>query len=215
MIRGLSLGLLAIGLFSTRSSPAYDAFSNYLPGDVYDFTTGWNVAGDEMEPPLFIAQHTVGQQFTAEATGILAVIRISLHDLFLTGFNQVDVRLHEDMGGALGPIMAAFTRGGLPPAGGADSPETISSFDPDVVLTAGEDYWIVVAPGDSTTEAVWNWAFGPGGTIAHSFDGGATYSYSDGRMGAMRIEVISIPEPATLVSCAIVVAIIACRRRQR
>jgi hypothetical protein len=215
MNRSLSLGIFAIGLLCARSTFAYDAFNNYLPGDTYDFTTGWTVAGDEMEPPLFIPQHIIGQQFTSDATGILAVIRISLHDLFLTGFNQVDVRLHEDMSGTLGPIIAAFTRGGLPPSGGADPPETISSFDPDVVLTAGEDYWIVVAPGDSTTEAVWNWAFGPGGTIVESFDGGATYAYREGRMGAMRIEVISIPEPATLGVLAIGVAILAIGRRRK
>jgi hypothetical protein len=214
MNRAVSIGIVAIGLFCAHPGLAYDAFNNYLPGDLYDTTTGWNVAGDEMEAPLFIEQHTVGQQFTAEATGILAVIRISLHDMFLTGFNQVDVRLHEDDSGTLGPIIAAFTRGGLPPFGGADPPETISSFDPDVVLYTGEQYWIVVAPGDSTTEAVWNWAFGGGGTIAHSFDGGATYSYSEGRMGAMRIEVISIPEPATCGALASGVAILTLRRRR-
>jgi hypothetical protein len=135
--------------------------------------------------------------------------------LFLPGFNQVDVRLHEDDSGALGPIIAAFTRGGLPPFGGAESPETISSFDPDVVLTAGERYWIVVAPGDSTTEAVWNWAFGPGGTLVESFDGGLTYSYREGRMGAMRIEVVSIPEPATLGGLIVAAAICALSRRRR
>jgi hypothetical protein len=215
MSRIRSLGIVAIAVLCTRASLAYDAFNNYLPGDLYDTTTGWSVAGDEMEPPLFVPQHTVGQQFTSEATGILAVIRISLHDLFLTGFNQVDVRLHEDAGGTLGPIIAAFTRGGLPPMGGADSPETISSFDPDVVLTAGEQYWVVVAPGDSTTETVWNWAFGGGGLIAHSFDGGATFAYSEGRMGAMRIEVISIPEPATLAALAMGAAVLAIRRPRR
>jgi hypothetical protein len=205
--------MLVIGLLCARSSHAFDAFNNYLPGDVYNTATGYNVAGDEMEPPLFLSPHIVGSQFTAEATGILAVIRISLHDMFTTGFNQVDVRLHEDMEGELGPIIAAFTRGGLPPFGGADPPETITSFLSDVVITAGEQYWIVVAPGDGTTEAVWNWAFGGGGALVESFDGGATYTYSEGPMGAMRIEVISIPEPATLI--VLVIGILAgsfCRR---
>src|SRR6185312_13809043 len=111
MNRSLSLGILAIGLLCARSSLAYDAFNNYLPGDLYDTTTGHSIAGDEMQAPLFLPPHIVGSRFEAEATGILAVIRISLHDLFLTGFNQVDVRLHEDAAGTLGPVMQAFTRG--------------------------------------------------------------------------------------------------------
>src|SRR5262245_50350092 len=179
MNRGLSWWVLLAGLLIAQPAFAFDAFNNYGPGDTYDFTTGWSIAGDEMQAPLFLPPHIVGCQFESEATGILAVIRISFHDLFLTGFNQVDVRLHEDASGTLGPIMAAFTRGGLPPAGGADPPETISSFDPDVVLLAGERYWIVVAPGDSTTEAVWNWAAGAGGTIAQSANGGASYTYGE------------------------------------
>jgi hypothetical protein len=214
MNRGLR-GLLLAGLLIAQPAFAYDAFNNYVPGDTYDFTTGWTIAGDEMEAPLFLPSHIVGCQFEAEATGILAVIRISLHDLFLTGFNQVDVRLHEDASGTLGPIIAAFTRGGLPPAGGADTPETISSFDPDVVLFADTMYWLVVAPGDSTTEAVWNWAPGGGGTIAQSFNGGASYSYAEGRMSVFRVEVISIPEPTTLVLTACFLTGVLIRRPQR
>jgi hypothetical protein len=217
MYRSLGLGFFAIGLLCVRSALAYDAFNNYGPGDTYDTTTGYSIAGDEIEAPLFLPQHTVGSRFTAEASGILAVIRISFHDLFLTGFNQVDVRLHEaDAAGDLGPIMAAFTRGGLPPAGGADPPETISSFDPDVVLTSGNMYWIVVAPGDSTTEAVWNWSSsGAGDRLVESFDGGLTYAYREARRGAMRIEVISIPEPATFGMLAIAVAFLALGRRRK
>lgn len=111
------------------------------------------------------------------------------------------------MVGELGPIMQAFTRGGLPPSGGADPPETITSFVPDVVLTAGNMYWIVVAPGDSTTEAVWNWSSsGAGDLLVESFNNGLSYSYREARRGAMRIEVISIPEPATLATLVISIA---------
>ena len=134
-----------------------------------------------MDAPLFLPSHIAGSRFTAEATGILAVIRIALHDIFTPGFNQVDIRLHEaNMAGELGPIMQAFTRGGLPPFGGADPPETLTSFDPDVVLTTGTMYWIVVAPGDSSTEASWNWSSsGAGDLFAESFNGGLTYSYRE------------------------------------
>lgn len=183
----------------------FDAFNNFGPGDTYDTTTGYGIAGTEMELPLALPQHIVGSRFTSEATGILAVIRIALHDVFTPGFNQVDVRLHEaDAAGDLGPILAAFTRGGLPPDGGADPPETITSFDPAVTLAAGNMYWLVVAPGDSTTEATWNWSSsGAGDRLVESSDGGLTYSYREGRRGAMRIEVVSIPEPTTLTSLAI------------
>ena len=215
--RSLSFACLAITLLSVDAALAFDAFNNFGPGDTYDTTTGYSVTGTEMEGPLFLPQHIVGSRFTSEATGILAVIRIALHDIFTPGFNQVDVRLYEaDGAGNLGPILAAFTRGGLPPGGGADPPETITSFDPAVTLTAGNMYWLVVAPGDSTTEATWNWSSsGAGDRLVESFDGGLTYSYRDSRRGAMRIEVISIPEPATFATLAIgLVSLVLRRTRQ-
>lgn len=211
MNRSLSVGSLLVGLFVVRSALAIDAYNNYGPGDAYDTTTGYSVTGGDDDPAFgsFPPPHIVGSRFTSAATGILAVIRISLHDSFTPGFNQVDIRLHQaNLAGELGPVMAAFTRGGLPAFGGSEAPETISSFDPSVVLTAGNRYWIVVAPGDSTTEAVWNWnSLGPGDRFAQSFDFGATYAYSDSRVGAMRIELISIPEPRTLGLIVVGIAI--------
>ena len=216
MNRGLSWGLLLAGLLFAPPAFAFDAFNNYFPGDTYDLTTSYTVAGTDMEAPLFLSPHIVGSRFTSAQTGVLAVIRISLHDMFLTGFNQVDVRLYEadPITGDVGPIMAAFTRGPLPPDGPYSAPETISSFDPDVVLTAGNMYLIVVAPGGPTTEAVWNWSLsGAGDRLVESFNNGLTYSYREGRRGAMRVEVI--PEPATLVLVYGVVAALAFRRARR
>ena len=217
MNRTLSFGLLVVGLFSIHPAIAFDAFNNYFPGDTYDLTTAYTVNGTEMEAPLFLPPHIIGSRFTAEATGILAVIRISLHDIFLTGFNQVDVRLYEadPITGDVGPFMEAFTRGPLPPDGPYSAPETLSSFDPDVVLTTGKRYWIIVAPGDATTEADWNWSLsGAGDRLVESFDNGFTYSYREGRRGAMRIEVISIPEPATLTILLVGLCAIASRYRR-
>jgi hypothetical protein len=214
MNRYLSLGCLAAVLLSFQPAIAYDAFNNFGPGDTYDTTIGHPVYGTEMEAPLFLTPRTTGSRFTAEASGYLAVIRISLHDLFLTGFNQVDIRLHEATpAGDLGPIMAAFTRGGLPPFGGSEAPETISSFNPAIVLTAGNQYWLVVAPGDSTTEAVWNWAPAGGGLNTQSVNSGLSYTNFGGRLGAMRIEVI--PEPATLMTLALGIASISLGWRRR
>jgi hypothetical protein len=216
MNRGLRFSLLLVGLLFARPALAYDAYNNFGPGDTYDTTTGWTVTGGDYTP---FVPHIQGSRFTSAATGILAVIRISLHNQFHTppGFNQVDVRLYEaDLAGNIGPIMEAFTRGGLPTFGGSEAPETITSFDPAVVLTTGKQYWITVAPGDHSTDAVWNWnSLGMGDRHANSSDFGATYSYTDGRVGAMRIELISIPEPATLSVLFIGIAIVAFWNRQR
>jgi hypothetical protein len=214
MNRGLSFAFLLGGLLLTRPTIAYDAFNNFGPGDTYDTTTGYTIAGTAADAPF--SPHIVGSRFTAEATGILAVIRIALKDQFTPGFNQDDVRLYQaDLAGNIGPIMAAFTRGGLPPSGGSDPPETITSFDPAVVLTSGNQYWIVVAPGDSTTESGWNWSSdGAGDLFADSTNNGLSYSYTTRRRGAMRIEVISIPEPATM-SLLILATAAWCLRRGR
>jgi hypothetical protein len=214
MNRSLRVGCFAIGLFFARVALAYDAFNNFGPSDTYDTTTGYTVAGSSADFPF--SPHIVGSRFTAEATGILAVIRIALKDQFTPGFNQVDVRLHHaDLAGEIGPIMAAFTRSGLPPSGGSDPPETITSFDPAVVLTAGEQYWIVVAPGDETTEAGWNWSLdGAGDLFADSTNNGLSFSYSERRRGVMRVEVISIPEPPARELLIVATAGIRPRRRR-
>jgi hypothetical protein len=212
MNRGFAL--LLAGLCFAGPALGYDAYNNFGPGDTYDTTTGWGVTGGDY-PPFVSRIH--GSRFTSAATGTLAVIRIALHNQFHVppGFNQVDIRLHEaDLAGNIGPILASFTRGGLPTFGGSEPPETITSFDPDVVLTAGNMYWIVVAPGDHSTDAAWNWnSLGMGDRSATSVDGGATYSYFEGRVGAMRIEVI--PEPAALSILAIGIVVAALRVRRR
>jgi len=215
MNRCVTFGCLAVISLTSRATLGFDAFNNYGPGDTYDLTTSYTVNGTEMQAPLFLPPHIVGSRFTSEASGILAVIRISLHDIFLTGFNQVDVRLYQaDAAGDVGPILAAFTRGPLPPDGPYSAPETITSFDPAVTLTAGNRYWIVVAPGDTTTEAAWNWSLmGAGDRLVESFDNGLTYSYREARRGAMRIELV--PEPAATMLVLTLVPYLIARRRFR
>ena len=148
---------------------------------------------------------------------MVAVIRMALHESFHpeADFNQVDVRLHHaDASGNIGAIIAAYTRGGLTDFGLSDPPTTITSFDPAVTLTAGNDYWIVVAPGDGSTDAVWNWDAGAGGRRAFSTNSGLSYTYLDGRLGAMRIEVIPEPATTTLLTVAISAFAFAWRRRR-
>lgn len=209
MNRIVSFGCLAIGLFCSRSALAIDAYDSFAhPGDVYDATTGYSADGGFYGPTF--TPRISACRFTSLASGELAVIRIALHSdnsPAQPGFEQVDVRLHAaDASGNIGAIIAAFTRGGLPPSSALlNPPETITSFDPAVVLTAGNRYWIVVAPGDSTTKARWNWSVistGAADRFATSTNGGASYIYIDGQpVGAMRIELI--PEPATLTALVI------------
>jgi len=215
MNRGLGFCVLMIGLLGVRPAQAIDAYNNFAPSDVYDDSTGYSIDGGAFAP---FTPRISGSRFTSLATGQLAVIRIALHHVFHAppGVNLVDIRLHEaDGAGELGPVIASFTRSGLPDFGTLDAPETIVNSDPAVTLTAGNQYWIVVAPGDSTTQAVWNWnSLGVGDRFATSTNFGLTYSYSESRVGAMRIELI--PEPATLTALAIGIAALVFRcRRER
>lgn len=196
-----------------RTSFAYDAYNNFGPGDSYDATTGYAVTGGDYAPFTSFIQ---AARFTSEATGMLAVIRMALHENYHMppGFNQVDVRLHNaDIAGNIGPIIAAFTRGGLTDTGLMDAPVTITSFDPAVTLTAGNQYWIVVAPGDHSTDAFWNWDAGAGGRRAFSTNSGLTYSYLEGRLGAMRIEVVPEPVAWTTALAACLGAVLVRHRR--
>jgi hypothetical protein len=217
MNRRLCFGVLAIALFCVRSAMAIDAYNNFGPSDTYDASTGYSIDGGDFAP---FTPRISGSRFTSEATGQLAVIRIALHNVFHAppGVNLVDIRLHSaNPAGELGPVIAAFTRSGLPDFGGLDAPETIVNSDPAVTLTTGERYWIVVAPGDSTTRAVWNWnTTGAADRFTTSTNFGLTYGYSESRVGAMRIELISIPEPATFTALAVgIVALTLGRRHKR
>lgn len=195
MNRPLTIAVLAMGLLAGSPADAFDAYNNFGSGDSYDTMTGHRVDGGSLAPFL---PRISGSRFTALAGGQLAVIRISLHRLLPDppAVNLVDIRFHEaDVVGNLGPVIASFTRGGLPGFGGNEAPETIFNSDPLVRLVAGRDYWIVVAPGDSTTQAAWNWNSLPqvADRFASSSNFGADYSYSTQRVGAMRIEVLSDP----------------------
>lgn len=194
---------------------AWDAYNNFGPGDIYDDDTGHGVNGTMTGLPFFTPARISGSRFTSAATGQLAVIRIALH--WIRGTNLLDVRLHEaDPAGELGPVLASFTRSGVPPFGGLDAPETIVNSDPAVSLTAGNRYWIVVAPGDGNTEAVWNWnSLGTADRMTFSTNGGASYSYLEGRVGAMRIEVIPEPTALGLATTGVVAGGLLCRRRSR
>ena len=189
---------------------AFDAFNNFGAGDTYDTTTGWNAYGGSTATPGRSAC-----QFNSATSGQLAVIRIACS--WIDGFNQVDVRLYNDSGSnTLGTIQAAFTLGGLQGFGGSDPPRSIFNSDPSVLLTMGNNYWIEVAPGGADTRAVWNWnSTGDfGGRRAFSSNNGLSYSYIDGsRRGAMRIETITVPEPATLLGFVVGIALLKGRRR--
>lgn len=210
----LSFGVLVIGLLCIQPALAFDAYNNFGPGDTYDAATGYSIDGGDFAPFM---PRISGSRFTSAASGQLAVIRIALHHVFHAppGVNLVDIRLHSaDAVGELGPVIASFTRSGLPDFGGLDAPETIFNSDPAVTLTAGNRYWIVVAPGDSTTQAVWNWnTTGAADRFTTSTNFGLTYSYSESRVGAMRVEVI--PEPATITALAIGIAALALGRRPK
>jgi MYXO-CTERM domain-containing protein len=212
--RTTNLAMCLLALLAP-SANAWDAYNNFAPGDVYDDDTGHGVNGTMTGLPFFTPARISGSRFTSAATGQLAVIRIALHSI--RGTNLLDIRLHEaDVAGELGPVLASFTRSGVPSFGGLDAPETIVNSDPAVTLTAGSRYWIVVAPGDGNTEAVWNWnSLGLADRMTFSTNAGATYSYLEGRVGAMRIEVIPEPTAAALAVVGVVAAGGYRRRRRR
>src|SRR6476619_5160502 len=120
MKRGFRFALLFAVVQFTPAARAFDAYNNFGPSDSYDATTGYAVTGGDYVPFTHFIQ---AERFTAEASGVLAVIRMALHESFHMppGFNQVDVRLHNaDGAGNIGPIIAAFTRGGLTDFGLSD-----------------------------------------------------------------------------------------------
>ena len=178
-------------------------FNDFGPGDSYG-ASGYELGYD----------HNVGLTseiacgFTVAAGQNYTLSEIDFAASIVSGTNAIGVALLADSGGVPGTTLESWTVSGLGQYPALTPPEVvISTLHP--TLLAGQQYWLALTMGDSTTFAVWHnnsiGVTGPGYVIS---DGrGTLYEGDTGFVGAFRVEGTSsaVPEPSTLAGAGIAV----------
>ena len=186
------------------------AYGNFTGGSGYDYNSGQIISGPDATPYV-----TRGYRFTSAANGRRESLEAGLmYQGPGSGPNAVTMTLYADNAGTLGPVLESWTLTDLPTFGYPAPARTFSSvLHP--TLVAGESYFLVgSATGD--TSACWGRIWNMGESV-FSVDG-AAYQYASNQwMGAYRVELSSVPEPATsaLLLGLAGIGIIAVRRRLR
>ena len=206
------LALLA-ALTLANGSRAATIFTNLgQPGDLSGPDSVG--VGSVPVPGLFIYHAT---NFTPLFTGRLTSIVIPMG--VASGPNEIDVQLLRDAAGLPGSVIESFHIVGLPPLPVANQ-AFASILQP--VLNTGEQYWLSVTGGTPTSFVFWNLTLFNGDSAA----GGATRLVSFGndagwganpgtRVGAIALQGDPIPEPVTLVSVGVGLALMGRSLRRR
>ncbi len=145
-------------------------------------------------------------------TAQLAQIDIALG--WSSGTNSFILNLRKDGNGPTGPILETCSFS-APNFIGPDL-NTLTPVQP-AILNAGTLYWLEVLPGGADTWGGWNHPFGDSSPawLSTSLDRGATWSPPVYALGAPAVDVVSTPEPGSVLLTFIGWAGLAVRRRQR
>jgi hypothetical protein len=153
---------------------------------------------------------TQAMHFTLTASATLTAIDLPIG--YESGTNLFNVQLRANNGGVPGAIIESIALSNLPTAFNEPLAVATSALHP--VLTAGTEYWVVVAPGNASTNGVWNWTSPlQTGTHASSADGGSTWTinaFGRTEISAFSIEGTAVaPEPSSTILVASAFATIA------
>jgi len=198
----LAKSLVALGTlcFLPSPSPAFGddvIFSNLGPGNSFDTSTAWAIAGPTSVFAMLLGDHpeSVGKSFTPSANFDLTQVLLPLEST--AGTNGVDVFLENSHSGLPGTILESWSVTGL-----SSTPKledlSASSLQP---LSGGMTYWIVVAPLAPDTSA--GWMFNDTGDSSEfAFNEGSGWNVFNGGGGgspALEVTGTAVPEPSTLL----------------
>jgi hypothetical protein len=210
----LSIVTAALGLGFFCTSPVHGGivFSDFGPGDAYLSPGGYSIGGAS---GAFGQVNIQGATFTAALTGTLSEIDAPFNNQGWPGLFNLE--LYADDGtGKVGALLESFQNvGPATPSSGIFS--VYSSLHP--LLTAGDAYWLIATPADSSTAVYWNENSIPiYGTMYVDSNGSANY-LADQLLPAFRvIAATSVPEPSSLtmgfISMAVLGGAFAVKRRR-
>jgi hypothetical protein len=188
----LTVCLLGIHLRSNATTVIYNNFGS---GQAFNAHSAWNVFGSAS----FFGYRSAAMPFTAGSTVDLFQIDIALSSSGSSGNDRVIVTLKNDSSGLPGQALETWHLAGLPSfLNGSYFPEALLSAGPAILLTAGQQYWVVASPGAPDTLAEWNVnSTGDAGTIALNHGSWNTERSSRGAYDVLG--TAPTPEPGTLV----------------
>jgi hypothetical protein len=184
-------------------------FTDLGAGNSYNSSGGWTVAG-----PGPIGEWGPASLFTAAIGGAVSQIDVGLS---VIDDGDVSVSLWTDVGGLPGVELESWSATATQSFGDCCAVVTLAGLaGPN--LTAGQQYFLAIIPGE-TTFAVWNENNqGVDGTVVSSSDGGATWPYQQsGTLGAFDIlgGSASVPEPGTVLLLGAGLLCLVARARKR
>jgi hypothetical protein len=196
------------------SSQATIAFNNFGTDNSFDTSIGWSVLGGTGS---IFGEIASACQFQSASSGQLDTILLGLGDSnFDFTPSTVNVSLMTDDSGLLGTTLGTWLVTGLgqPFSTGTN---LITNTDPAIHLTAGANYWLLVAPGTGESRAFWYLNnVNDLGQVGQGPIGFINSSHED-RRGVMRIETNSaaVPGPFAAVPFVIGGIGVALNRRRR
>jgi len=196
-----SFCLLAIALCISLPAMADNTlYSNLGTGnDVYQCCDGWTVSGTGTVGTSF----TQANQFTAMASGNISQIDIGIG--YVTGVDSFYAALYTNNNGLPGTQLGMWSNlTASQNFGGCCGLVTITGIS-GVSLTAGESYFLVLGPMNTsdTSWLAWNWSNSATGLDLYSTDGGGSWN-SNGTQPQGAFDILgtsggSTPEPSSLI----------------
>jgi len=178
---GLALGRGDTSLTSQIAFSTIDGSGgNYFPG-------GNVVGGSSFQGPA--------DRFVPSVSGALGSVELGLRYIGTPQSVRVEIRADDQLGWP-GNILSS----GIVTATTSDTFSLTSFVPPNPVqLSTGTGYWVAVLPLASDTFLAWGQSLYADGTIATSYNGGATWGIGPPpqRMDAFRVNVV-VPEPSAL-----------------
>jgi hypothetical protein len=178
--------------------------SDFDPTNV-TYNGGWGIYGTDnsLDPGVF---NSMGMAFTPSSNAFLTQIDVAVW--WESGTNSVILTLDSDNSGIPGTVIDSWTLNNLPPFGICCTAETATALSP-ISLTAGDQYWIVVAPGASNTRAGWT-NTNTLGRLADQADG--PFVPGTSTLSAFEVDGVETPEPSSTLLVAAALALIVLRR---
>lgn len=185
------LGILLI-VFPSGKVAAAVAYSNLGPGDSFVTDSGLAVNGSGSHN----GANQVANGFTSLVTGTINSVEVGL---FGIGSINVGLQLNDPITNL--PLTSSNIFLGTILISSPPLPGRLVNLIPGtpVSLVAGGQYWLVLSPTASDTDAAWGFSVFPNANpAAISSDGGQTFALLLNVASAFRINAAPVPEPSIL-----------------